>query len=208
MVSPWYKEAATTLKTKGIQFGAMDMDVHGKLGNSYGVSGMPHIMAFLPGDPENPVGMGGLGGAASIVNFAEEQFGSLSEEQRSKALAATLPPPPPAPPSTVEFFASLGLQEFSAGFVENGHDTTKSLSALDAYGLGELGMIVTTQCSSSSLSNITQRRATCQMRLLPSNQGTSSRSVDVCAGDSLGMSTKQILALSRGLRKLTRKNEL
>ncbi len=142
MVSPWYKEAATKLKARGIQFGAMDMDVHGKLGNSYGVSGMPHIMAFLPGDPSNPIGMGGLGGAASIINFAEEQFESLSEDQRSKALAATLPPPPPAPPSTKteEFFASLGLQAFSAGFLENGHATTTSLSALDAYDLGELGM--------------------------------------------------------------------
>lgn len=139
MVSPWYKEAATKLKAKGIQFGAMNMDVHGNLGNSYGVSGMPHIMAFLPGDPENPIGMGGLGGAESIINFAEQHFGSLSEDQRSKALAATLPPPPPAAPSTVQFFASLGLQAFSAGFVDNGHATTTSLSALDPYDLGELG---------------------------------------------------------------------
>ena len=61
MVSPWYKEAATLLKPRGIQVGAMDMDLYGDLGRSYGVTGMPHIMAFLPGDPENPVGMGGLG---------------------------------------------------------------------------------------------------------------------------------------------------
>ena len=141
MVSPWYKEAATKLKKHGIQFGAMDMDTHGKLGNSYGVEGMPHIMAFLPGDPENPIGMGGLGGAASVVSFAEEQFAKLSEEQRAAALAATLPPPPPAPPSakTAEFFATLGLDAFSAGFISKGHASTTSLSALDAYDLGELG---------------------------------------------------------------------
>ena len=142
MVSPWYKEAATLLKPRGIQLGAMDMDLYGDLGRSYGVSGMPHIMAFLPGDPENPVGMGGLGGAETIVKFAEEQFAKLSEDQRNAALAATLPPPPPAPPSikTVDFFASLGLEEFSAEFVKIGHETTASLSALDPSDFGELGM--------------------------------------------------------------------
>ena len=141
MVSPWYKEAATKLKAQGIQFGAMDMDVHGKLGSSYGVSGMPHIMAFLPGDSENPVGMGGLGGAASIISFAEEQFASLSEDQRKAALAATVPAPALGPRSTKteDFFASLGLEDFSAAFSKNGHVTTASLSALDAYDLGELG---------------------------------------------------------------------
>ena len=142
MVSPWYKEAATLLKPRGIQVGAMDMDLYGDLGRSYGVTGMPHIMAFLPGDPENPVGMGGLGGAETIVKFAEEQFAKLSEDQRNAAIAASLPSPPPAPPSikTVDFFASLGLEEFSAEFVKNGHETTASLSALDTYDFGELGM--------------------------------------------------------------------
>ena len=40
MVAPWYKEAATALKSEGILFGAMNMDVHGERGNSYGVQGI------------------------------------------------------------------------------------------------------------------------------------------------------------------------
>ena len=48
------KEAATTLKPSGVRFGAMNMDRHGALGGSYGVTGMPHIMAFIPGDEANP----------------------------------------------------------------------------------------------------------------------------------------------------------
>jgi thiol-disulfide isomerase/thioredoxin len=44
MASPWFKEAATTLKAEGIFCGAMDMDQHGALGGSYSVTGMPHFM--------------------------------------------------------------------------------------------------------------------------------------------------------------------
>ena len=40
MVAPWYKEAASALKKEGISFGAMNMDVHGERGRSYGVNGM------------------------------------------------------------------------------------------------------------------------------------------------------------------------
>jgi hypothetical protein len=40
MVAPWYKEAATALKNEGILLGAMNMDVHGERGNSYGVQGI------------------------------------------------------------------------------------------------------------------------------------------------------------------------
>ena len=40
MVAPWYKEAATALKNEGILFGAMNMDMHGERGNSYGVKGI------------------------------------------------------------------------------------------------------------------------------------------------------------------------
>ena len=39
MVAPWYKEAARTLKQEGIAFGAMNMDLHGERGRSYGVKG-------------------------------------------------------------------------------------------------------------------------------------------------------------------------
>ena len=111
MVSPWYKAAATKLKGKGVHFGAMDMDQHGPLGNSYGVSGMPHIMAFNPGDVENPVGMGGLGGADSVVNFAEGEFKKLSEELQAAALAASgkssaPPPSPPKPPQVPKHSAA------------------------------------------------------------------------------------------------------
>ena len=52
--APADKEAATTLKPSGVRFGAMNMDRHGALGSSYGVTGMPHIMAFIPGDEANP----------------------------------------------------------------------------------------------------------------------------------------------------------
>ena len=52
--APADKEAATTLKPSGVRFGAMNMDRHGALGGSYGVTGMPHIMAFIPGDEANP----------------------------------------------------------------------------------------------------------------------------------------------------------
>eukprot|EP01052_Picozoa_sp_SAG31_P002919 SAG31_NODE_106_length_24954_cov_17.726413_11_plen_101_part_00 len=76
--SPWYKQAAEELHQEGIRFGAMDMDGPGKqYGPRYGVSGMPHIMAFIPGQSE-PVGMQGLGGAPSIINFAKEQWDALS----------------------------------------------------------------------------------------------------------------------------------
>lgn len=74
------------------------------------------------------------------------------------------PPPPPPSRGTEAFLTSLNLEAFGAGFVKEGHATTTSLAAMDAYELGELG-------------------------------------------DELGMETKQILALSRGLRKLAR-NEL
>ena len=40
MVAPWYKEAASALKKEGISFGAMNMDLHGERGRSYGVKGM------------------------------------------------------------------------------------------------------------------------------------------------------------------------
>jgi thiol-disulfide isomerase/thioredoxin len=74
MVAPWYTEAANLLKVEGINFGAMNMDVHAAKGRSYGVQGMPHIMAFHPGKPA-PVGMAGLGGAQSIIDFARREHG-------------------------------------------------------------------------------------------------------------------------------------
>mmetsp|Transcript_80890 Transcript_80890/g.131101 ORF Transcript_80890/g.131101 Transcript_80890/m.131101 type:complete len:90 (-) Transcript_80890:372-641(-) len=77
MVAPWYKEAATTLKIDGIHMGAMNMDAHGDKGRTYGVKGMPHIMAFVPGNSE-PIGMAGLGGAESIVSFARREFARMS----------------------------------------------------------------------------------------------------------------------------------
>ena len=55
----------------------MDMDQHGEIGRRYGVNGMPHIMAFIPGQSE-PLGMEGLGGASSIVDFARKGWDSLT----------------------------------------------------------------------------------------------------------------------------------
>jgi hypothetical protein len=40
MVAPWYQEAATALKAEGIRLGAMNMDIHGERGASYGVTGV------------------------------------------------------------------------------------------------------------------------------------------------------------------------
>jgi hypothetical protein len=67
----------------------------------YGVKGMPHIMAFFPGKPDAPVGMQGLGGADSIVNFATKQLEALTAEERTAhdeanaAALAAIPAPEP-----------------------------------------------------------------------------------------------------------------
>jgi protein disulfide-isomerase A6 len=81
MVAPWYKQAATILRDE-IQFGAMDMDGPGRqYANRYGVEGLPHIFAFVPG-LDKPVGMAGLGGADSIVNFARQHWAKLTPDQQ------------------------------------------------------------------------------------------------------------------------------
>ena len=87
MASPWYKEAAALMELPeehAIPFAAMNMDTDGisELGGTYGVSGMPHLMAFLPGQPE-PVGMAGLGGMDSIANFARAQWKALTPAQQA-----------------------------------------------------------------------------------------------------------------------------
>lgn len=87
MVRPWYIETAAKLKGD-IPLGALDTDGPGrKFMDRYGVSGMPHIMAFVPGK-EEPVGMGGLGGAPSILAFAKEQWNTMSPEQQQAHKAA------------------------------------------------------------------------------------------------------------------------
>jgi thioredoxin-like negative regulator of GroEL len=93
VVSPWYKEAAATMLSEaGVPFGALNMDGAGReFADRYGVTGLPHIMAFVPGQDE-PNGMAGLGGAESIVNFAKVQLEALPPVQKmaheAEAIAA------------------------------------------------------------------------------------------------------------------------
>ena len=155
MVAPWYKQAAKELKAEGIQFGAVDMDGPGReLGPRYGVAGMPHIMAFAPGVDE-PTGMQGLGGAASIVGFAKKQWEALTEAQRQQSITAMPPPPPaaqsrplpplsparqaplpqPAPAPIIklsEALAKQDLQNFGNSLAGRGHTTTATLMGLGA----------------------------------------------------------------------------
>ena len=59
MISPWYKQAATTVMAEdGIPLGAVNMDGPARgFGERFGVKGFPHIMAFLPGKPSEPQGI-------------------------------------------------------------------------------------------------------------------------------------------------------
>jgi thiol-disulfide isomerase/thioredoxin len=89
MVAPWFKEAADSMKTEGVPFGGLDMDGAGRTySERYGVEGLPHLMAFVPGK-EQPVGMGGLGGAESIINFAKERWAEMSADEQAAHTAAT-----------------------------------------------------------------------------------------------------------------------
>jgi len=84
---PWFKAAAKELKSEGIKFGGMPGEKFPNFNKAYNITGYPTILCFLPGSP-HPFPMMGLGGKASIVNFAKMMKAKIPAEFR---VQTTLP---------------------------------------------------------------------------------------------------------------------
>jgi hypothetical protein len=113
-------------------------------------------VGFVPGQ-NDPIGLAGLGGAESIVNFAREEFGKMTAERQAQAKQAwqqaaggvsdhsvigaggesDAVPAAAALPSVDELFKELGLTDFIGGLETIGasHHTVHTFSLSLAFAL-------------------------------------------------------------------------